>query len=1145
MRQRPEFWSANERICWLCVLMEDFVGTNSLELAPTVMSGLNCVVEAPALQRARQAIFNLRQITLAFVTRESVKHAVALYNEHHRAKRTQGPYKIDPETLEFRRTDYFEDIAIGKARQYLSQPLPYQVRDIQMADAAQEMTAQLGDDPSAPRVPIGPLAVHVTPRKTHDINRKPSGAIKVPLCELIEVARQMDAREQEHLERRSGNWEQRMKHFALMAPQTDEGLIERSELVLDGIQHLLGLPGAGKTTMLVVLGVWLSRQRMKTMLLFPSIEVARQYMADLAFHGVKVGMLVGQNPTTRRRHADRIAETIASIGGQGGFATTIDGADAFASNCVLPAFARGDTKFWRFGVAPCDSIMQGTDSRGRLRRRLCPVWAVCGRNQAPRRLIDADVWVGHVLSMDTIVPAHALDEGVRYFELIARTFDVVVFDEADAVQSNLDSYGAARLKISGAEESLHRVILDQIHDRFARGENHRLMDRNIELYSRELGEFGSHNYSLVSTVQNLAVDPAGQRVAQHFCDHLLTTSRIIADLLDGLIRRRSSRDEADRAELKKGFSVARATTDLWDTAAFEAFRNRTDEQTSAWIKADLCARTLSLPRGPLEQTRTQLIQEFRRYLAENLNYRRDEVMTRIAELFLGICFHSGKVRPPGAQETVRLLVTVTFMILGYRRIVPGTRTMVAEGLVREPLVDATASDEMRRFIPESVMGSLSGVKYSFRKAESSRNDALNVELSYISLIGSPRILMHRFHQLLASDGGQPGPAVLLTSATSFLEASPAYHINVGPHYVLCPRRTEHDPTRSIYRFKWIPDRESADEPLRYSGAGELGRRNLERMVDALVRGGTLKSEVFKSINNFDVRDGVKRKVALVVNSYEQARFIKAFLDDHHREIGRRTKAVVREVGRRERPADYVTPAQAESLGDDDNCDIIVLPMSALGRGINIVFTKGPRLRDAAIGSIYFLTRPHPSADDMQLMLSIAGRDTLLLDQRAFGADDRLEDIATALRAARHKSFRLARRLMQEPLMASRLGQELFKPFTANQMVNILQTIGRGMRNGCPVAVYFVDAAWAPNSTRGEPDTTQGSMLVQMRAILEECVSHPDPVSRRIYQELYGAFLEPLRRINGVEFPPDMIAADDGPPEYSDDGFDDSDPLAEE
>lgn len=125
-------------------------------------------------------------------------------------------------------------------------------------------------------------------------------------------------------------------------------------------------------------------------------------------------------------------------------------------------------------------------------------------------------------------------------------------------------------------------------------------------------------------------------------------------------------------------------------------------------------------------------------------------------------------------------------------------------------------------------------------------------------------------------------------------------------------------------------------------------------------------------------------------------------------------------------------------------------------------------------------------------------------------------------------------------MASRLGIELFKPFTANQMVAILQTIGRGMRNTCPVSVYFVDAAWAPQSAKGKADSPRDSMLVQMRVILEECVAHLDPVIREIYQELYLAFLEPLRRINKVKYPANLFQSENSV--YEDDGFEDFDSL---
>ena len=1120
MRIKANFWEGPNRICWLCVLMEEFIQTNSLEYSPVVISGMASILNAPTLKQARQAIFNLRQMTLAYVTEQSVKHAVAIYNDHHYCNKTRGTYEIDAETLRFKRIDPLEDPLIAKARQVLSAPLPYQLNKTPVADPLQPMAVSLGSDTTAVRVPIGPISAPLAKRCTHSLNRKPRGKIRIPMSELYDLAIEMDVRETQNPERRVGNWASRFGRFALMVPEMGKGLKEADVLELEDIKHLIGLPGSGKTTILVLIAIWLARRSYKAMLVFPSIEVARQYMSELAFHGVKVGMLVGQSDETRHHHANRIAEAIAATGGNGGFAHSLQGAEIFGLNCVLPAFSVADTSMWGFGYAPCEEIMQGVGKKGQMKKCLCPVWTMCGRNKAARDLVEADIWVGHIRSLDTQVPPHAITEQIRYFELIARTFDVVIFDEADMVQSSLDAYGAATLSISGSEESIHRVIQEQIHNRFARGENHRLSDRNVELYSRDLAEFGNHSTSLITAVQNMY----SSRVGERYENQLLTVLRIVSDLLDGF-EKSSKRDRRDELEANLGFSKSRALKEFWESAAYNAFYDRTGVESYEWTKAELCALTLGVGRATLQQQWEMLIHYFRRYLAENLIERRDKIVKEITALFLQLCFPN--VFPSTeAEDVVTLLVCVTFVILGYQRIVPKTRSMVAEGLIREPIVESTATPELRKVITQSILGSYSGVQYSFLKAQTTRTAARNVELSYITFVGTPRLLMHRFHRLFEADGEHQGPAILMTSATSFLEASPAYHISTGPHYLLKPHQSEHKSERSNYYFKWFPDRERREEPLRYSGAGELGKRNLERMVDALVRGGTAKSEIYKSIENFDKKHGIRRKAALVVNGYEQARAIKKYLNDYHPQVSRRTKAIVRSLRDGEQPTDFVTTAQCEALGDDETCDILIFPILAIGRGVNIVFTKGPRKLDAAIGSIYFLTRPHPSTDDMQLLYSLAGRATQEFDSRSFDESDDLTAIVNAWRHSRKDLWRYANRLLREPLMASRLGSELFKPFTANQMVAILQTIGRGMRNGCPVAVYFVDAAWARESTSNKPDSGRDSMLVQMRIILEECVNHPDPVIRTIYQELYSAFLEPLQRIKGVVYPKNLHPSND-------------------
>ncbi|MEL7356837.1 MAG: hypothetical protein AAFN40_09785 [Cyanobacteria bacterium J06560_6] len=1138
MRVKPDFWKGPNQICWLCVLMEAFVGSQSLEYAPAIMSGMGSILNAPMLREARQAIFNLRQMSLAYATRRSVDHAIAVYNNHHYVKGTQGAYKIDAKNLTFERTDPLEHSLITQAREMLRSPMPYQPNAAKVAAPQQGMSVALGSESTSTRIPIPPIEAAIAPRQYHPLNRKPKGDIHISLEALKVLATEMDDRESKYPERRPGRWASRLERFLLTIP-TEEGLQPTNTLTLAGIKHLIGLPGSGKTTILILIAVWLDRAGYKAMFVFPSIEVSRQYMDVLQFHTVKVGMLVGQSDETRRRHADNLAEAIAAAHPNKGFAHTLGVADIFSLNCVLPAFSNADTSMWGFGYAPCNTVLQ-SGAKGELKQCLCPLWTMCGRNKSVRELTEANIWVGHIRSMDTKISPHAIQAQLRYFELIARTFDVVVFDEADMVQSDLDTYGAATLSISGSEKSIHRTIQEQIHNRFAGKDNHRLADPDVATFSWHLAEFGNHNNGLVTTVQNLNESYIGEK----YENQLLTVLKIVSDSLnenEKYSNKSTSKKEKDRTATSRRSRIdrSRALTDFWETAAYAAFYNRTGDNSEEWKNLTFNASILDISEKALEEKRNQLIQHFRHYLAEDLAQTRDEISHKISQFYLLLCFPNHS--PTGKEsDAIRLLISITFVILGYQRIIPGTRAMVAEGLIHSPITQSTASRSLRRMIPGSLLGSLSGVKYTFSKAQTTRKNAKNVEISYVAFVGAPRMLMYRFHQLLSADNNQPGPATLLTSATSFLEASPAYNINIKPDYLLRPCEPSIEAEPSRYQFKWQLDTERRSQPLRYSGAGEYRERNLKKMVEELVKGGTREedtrqSEIYKSINKFDVRDGQKRKAALIVNSYEQARMIKTYLNRYHPETGRRTKAVVRFLKDGENPDDYVTTGQCESLGDDDACDIIIFPMLAIGRGVNIVFTKGPRTLDAAIGSIYFLTRPHPTRDDMQLLYSLAGRATQAFDSKTFEEED-VSTITQSWQQARIDLWKTANQLLREPIMASRLSPELFKAFTANQMVAILQTIGRGMRNGCPVAVYFVDAAWAMNSAEGKTDSGRDSMLVQMRVILEECINHPNPVDRSIYQELYGTFLEPLRKISGVMYPrnlqhtsDDSLEADDFDP----------------
>ena len=109
-------------------------------------------------------------------------------------------------------------------------------------------------------------------------------------------------------------------------------------------------------------------------------------------------------------------------------------------------------------------------------------------------------------------------------------------------------------------------------------------------------------------------------------------------------------------------------------------------------------------------------------------------------------------------------------------------------------------------------------------------------------------------------------------------------------------------------------------------------------------------------------------------------------------------------------------------------------------------------------------------------------------------------------------------LTTRPTNFSRLAPETRKAFAANLLVDILQMIGRGIRKGMPVEVYFVDAAWAPKSALGEMEAANSSVLVEMQAVLRHCLNVQDPDERGIYEALYRQSWEAFREIDGLISP---------------------------
>ena len=1114
---------AGTEILLLCVLLDEKLNIHLLDDLGALMAGMPSIYNAPKIIAGRDALHLLRMRGFGFETKLGIDRAIDRYLAYCHDHGIVGPYTIDPRTYAFSRsTTYGGSVLLDRMRDVLAAimaPTRYVKGQV---DFTREYVARLKDGSDLIPITINPVELGFPQADKHDFDRTPAGPIRVPLAELITLAKEMDEADKLSVGRRRGYWHGRITRARLQSC-SPSGLKDTEYLDLAECKHLIGVPGVGKTSLLTVLARWFDKKGLRILLLFPTLEVARQYLVDLRFYGAKASILTGQSEGARNRHASSLADNIAAQYGQGGFGNTVEGSDLMGVNCLLPAFAVGSTSRWPYGQPACESLYQpqlnkdGTESMQPLHVE-CPYFSPCGRYKAQRELVNANVWVAHYKSLDTAMKSYVSPVGMRFLEYISRHFDLVVFDEADAVQQGLDNEGATKMDLAGIDEALIPSTLAQMTVKLAGSRNDLMNDQSVRDFDHAGQKLTSMTMQFQKLVQRLLRENQPQAV-NDLKRQFLTPQSIIHSMMKPERKQVLTAAQALRAERRR-----RAVATFWELAATAAF----DDSIGYLGREQAHPRSEALQAlGLSASAATKLMDKMRKamdvFLRTQFSDSEDKALNSLCDDLALLCFGKtdAQVKQLDARFSgaARILTGATFVAIAYRRLVKSSANLPPE-LAEAHGFEQAPSPWLARHLPESLLGSVTGLRFEISESPT-RRDRPRIEMQYLAMKGLPRMQMLLFHRLFEAEQQRAGPAVLLVSATSFMEHSPSYHLAHGPHYLLRHAQPRVAKGKSVWAFFPIKDpNASPGSPayLRFSGGGRTQDQRdaaLKAIVRHLVGTSRDRSEIYKQIDTFDIRNGVKRKAALIVNSYEQASKVKKWIGEFSQDIGSRTRAVVKPDMLAELGEGHLSSSQVESFGDDETCDILVFPIAAIGRGVNIVRTTDLNNSDAALGTLYFLTRPHPPDDDTGLLLGLAGRAGQEFAEREFDAQATYDVLRTAYKAAKSDLRRAVGALLREPLRASKLPPHLWRAFTANMMVAILQTVGRATRNDCPVQVFFVDAAWAPKSAVGGLDTPNTSMLLQMQAILRDLVNHSDPLHREIYQILYGDFEKSLSEVQGL------------------------------
>ena len=927
-----------------------------------------------------------------------------------------------------------------------------------------------------------------------------------------------------------------------------EGLVATPSIELVGIKHLIGLPGAGKTTLLYLLAAWMHERGYRVCFLFPSIEVSNAFVETLARYGIDSALLFGQSDRSRSKHVANFASAVGQD--NRGYGITRANADFFATNCALAGYASEEDIPFPHEQPPCGQVIQrATDAAGdaakgrkvtRARMRQCALSSVCGRQFAERKLATASVWAGHVLSTDREVSPLFSTVKMRQFEYLARTFDLIVVDECDGAQQNLDARGTPLLKLSGDADSVWNRLLMDLHAPAAQGRNAFVAGANIPNIMAMSGRYGIAAERLTA-----AIIHAPEKFRKDMANKLLTAVSLLAEMYPdareeaGWEREGEESEQAREARHEQHRQKLQVIETVWQQVAKRvAYRSgmpslddddddhhgeaRDGEDRGRAASGEgqdggerrmahhwLGGRELVAKMAATAGASPEELLAYTDALSDALDRWDRDATDPLLKPIVAQLRQAPGLTPLEDEveffEYARLLSHVSLLVFQHFGLAPHLRLLNAQGILGDDVFESRPSREFLALVPESLVGRLSGVRYTV-------GDEGDVDISHVGVAGTPRLLVRRMLELGHEKGH--GPAILMTSATSMLAPSPSFHVHEGPHYVLRRPNAGDGWSRSRYEFLPMKHPQDSRKSLFFSGA-RLSQREqiLHNMVDQLLADGEL-SQVESAIAQNDVQDGVRRKVAFVVNSYDQCRLIYDHIRSHHPSWRSRVRVLVRGgvLGDAGVSAEHaITASEVERLGDDDGWDLFVFPMSAIGRGVNVVFRRGPRAGRAMLGSVFFLTRPHPKTDSLSFLQGIVARESEAFDRQRFGS------LPQALRAMRQGRSELAfkvRQLLRMQQSARSLGPYA-EEFVADQMIMILQTIGRAMRGDCPAFIYFVDAAWAPMSAIGQKDTPRTSMLLMMREILRKCIEHEQPAIRACYENLYRTFFTPLSQVQGV------------------------------
>jgi len=856
------------------------------------------------------------------------------------------------------------------------------------------------------------------------------------------------------------NWVRRLTEdmrFSAVDPASPKLVDQPGRFRIDGVAHIVGLMNSGKTTLADLLTVNRVKEHgNRVCVVVSSVGDVLNKVSFLRTLGIDAVPLIGSS--SRGEHAARywrsMVEEAPTLVPDG--ATPPDPAAAYANaSCLLEPFRRRSRPGWaplQPDEFPCRGQLREADV-DRPRRYDCPLLSVCPAQRAYQQVGTAQVWVTtpQCLLASRAEPATA---SARWFEAVQWQVDLLIIDEADAVQQVFDGRFVQTEPLVTAGKGWSHRMVDYTNEGMAAQIMAPAPDPEVHRWHERLQAHSGAVFNL----NRLALSEPGQPLKELLGEAPFTAHslfRQVARALFGLPRWR----EGDKLVEDQAEDFYRDRLQDFAEDPFNAENHGLDDvvtRLTAQTRSDAAVATAldewidgHVSRGHVDPER----QERERPLMHLV------IEAAVWAAHISTTFFKMATMYPSVRDKLGL---------------PDEETFWADQPPRD----------YRSLVPEAPMGNVLALRWA-----ASRNGGASLLLLWVHGVG--RWLLHHAHDLLACEGVQ-GPHVILTSATSWAPGSSFYHIPITPAAVL--RQPDDDRDALFTSTMTVRNPRSGADAVFVSGrVGRYRHDALRQMTTALCQpvGGRPRS-VIDELRAALPAD--RRQILFVVLSGPEAQTVAEHINNRVPELTARVVVPdAAEPGR-----DGILRRMVGTFGQS-GADILVAAEMSIQRGYNILNANDT----AALGAVVYLTRSHPPPFDLAFPLSLVSQ--LAMEQLRNPPPAVAGEVAELARMVRGDARRMWFDVIGRPVQFRALDDNYRPAFVANTLVPMSQTIGRSIRGNQPTQVLLCDAAFAPRLATDDKarDTERTSTVVAIDRFLTELLTPPGPTADDDQQRLHA------------------------------------------